>query len=53
MEFLLHGLAEYSQIGKKEIRDGISFNDVLGNYFRLEYTDDDSDVGANFDSRFN
>ena len=30
MEFLLHGLAEYSQISKHKLDSGIQFKDLLG-----------------------
>jgi len=35
MEFLLHGLAEYSLVGKNLIRAGYQFKDLLGSMFSL------------------
>ncbi|MCS6906061.1 MAG: AAA family ATPase [Bacteroidia bacterium] len=49
MEFILHGLAECSLIGKKELREGFSFNDVLGSYFNLKNISlEDEDAGPHF-----
>lgn len=41
MEFLLHGLAEYSQIGKNRIETKITFQDMLGGIFSSDDSDDD------------
>ncbi|GAA4417181.1 magnesium chelatase [Nibrella viscosa] len=47
MEFALHGLAEYSVIGKKALDTGQQFKDLLGSMFspgsRFEEEDDDDD----------
>lgn len=49
MEFLLHGLAEYSQIGKQQLETGITFKDMLGSIFTSSSKDDDDD-DDNFDT---
>lgn len=36
MEFVLHGLAEYSKLSKNKIDDGFSFKDLLGSMFQFE-----------------
>ena len=36
MEFLLHGLAEYSQISKNLIQSGFEFGDLLGSMINLD-----------------
>lgn len=33
MEFVLHGLAEYSKLGKSKLEKGTRFNDLLGSMF--------------------
>lgn len=45
MEFLLHGLAEYSLISKKGVESGgYSFADILGSMMNMDFgTDDDSE----------
>jgi len=39
MEFLLHGLAEYSLVGKNLIRSGYQFKDLFGSMFNMEEED--------------
>ncbi len=42
MEFLLHGLSEYSLISKKGLdRGGYSFGDILGSMLNMSLTDDE------------
>lgn len=45
MEFALHGLAEYSQLSKKQLTAGIQFKDLLSSMFSMpdedEYDDDE------------
>ncbi len=42
MEFALHGLAEYSQLSKKQLTTGIQFKDLLSGMFSMpDYEDDD------------
>lgn len=44
MEFLLHGLAEYSQLGKQGLEAGTQFKDLLGSMLNnLDFDDDDED----------
>lgn len=45
MEFVLHGLAEHSQVSKKPIDAGIRFNDLLSSMFELPDEDDEEDMG--------
>jgi len=39
MEFLLHGLAEYSLVGKNLIRAGYQFKDLFGSMFNMSEDD--------------
>jgi len=43
MEFLLHGLAEYSLVGKNLIRAGYQFKDLFGSMFSIDEEDDNYD----------
>lgn len=43
MEFALHGMAEYSLIGKQSLDRGLQFKDLLGSMFSGPDTDDDDD----------
>jgi magnesium chelatase subunit I len=40
MEFLLHGLAEYSQLSKHHIETGVEFKDLFSSMFDLNLGDD-------------
>ena len=40
MEFLLHGLSEFSQISKKSLASGIKFNDLVGSMFNYNPEDE-------------
>jgi magnesium chelatase subunit I len=42
MEFVLHGLAEYSQLSKFKLESGIQFKDLLSSMFSLSSGEDDS-----------
>jgi magnesium chelatase subunit I len=45
MEFALHGMAEYSLIGKQSLDRGLQFKDLLGSMFSgPDAEDDDDDV---------
>lgn len=48
MEFALHGLAEYSQLSKKQLTAGTRFKDLLSSMFSMpdDYDDDDEDFGS-------
>jgi magnesium chelatase subunit I len=50
MEFLLHGLAEYSQISKHKLDSGIQFKDLLGSLLNNVGSgeDDEENDGLNF-----
>lgn len=41
MEFLLHGLSEFSLINKSFLDKGFSFNDMFNSLFNTEFEDDD------------
>lgn len=41
MEFVLHGLAEYSQLNKSYLPGGVGFSDMLGSLFDGNFDDDD------------
>ncbi|MDB5012662.1 MAG: magnesium chelatase [Daejeonella sp.] len=43
MEFLLHGLAEYSQVSKSFLDNGFTFADMFNSLFSAEFGDDDDD----------
>jgi len=41
MEFVLHGLAEYSQLSKNYLQGGIGFTDMLGSLFDGDFSEED------------
>ena len=42
MEFVLHGLAECSQLSKQELERGLGFRDMLGGLFgNITFGDED------------
>ena len=43
MEFVLHGLAEYSQLSKKYLQSGFGFSDMFDSLFSAGLEDDDDD----------
>jgi magnesium chelatase subunit I len=43
MEFLLHGLSEYSQVSKSFLDNGYAFKDMLGSLFNAKFDDGDED----------
>jgi len=43
MEFLLHGLAEFSQVSKAYLDNGYSFKDMLGSLFNASFDDEDEE----------
>ena len=47
MEFLLHGLAEYSQLSKKALDTGLQFKDLFSSMFDMgEEDEDEEDFGG-------
>jgi len=44
MEFVLHGLAEYSQLSKKYLDGGFGFSDMFDSLFNTEIGEDDEDI---------
>lgn len=44
MEFVLHGLAEFSQLNKGFLDNGFAFSDMFNSLFNLEPDDDDLDI---------
>lgn len=47
MEFLLHGLAEYSQVSKAFLDNGFTFADMFNSLFSTEFGDEDDDYDDN------
>ena len=45
-EFALHGLAEYSMLGKNQLEEGLGFSDILGEIFSSG--DDDYDESPKY-----
>ena len=43
MEFLLHGLAEYSQVSKAFLDNGFAFTDMFNSLFSTEFGNEDDD----------
>jgi magnesium chelatase subunit I len=52
MEFLLHGLAEYSQISKHKLDSGVQFKDLLGSLLNNNDPSSGSDDEGNDDFNF-
>ena len=50
MEFALHGLAEYSQLSKKQLERGLQFKDLLSSMFSMEGLEgkDEEDEDENY-----
>ncbi len=44
MEFVLHGLAEFSQLNKGFLDNGFAFSDMFNSLFNLEPDEDDLDI---------
>jgi len=44
MEFILHGLAEFSQLSKGFLDNGFAFSDMFNSLFNLQPDDDDLDL---------
>ena len=44
MEFVLHGLAEFSQLNKGFLDNGFAFSDMFNSLFNLQPDDDDLDM---------
>jgi magnesium chelatase subunit I len=43
MEFLLHGLSEFSQVSKSYLDNGYTFKDMLGSLFNARFDDEDDE----------
>ena len=43
MEFLLHGLAEYSALNKNVLANGMVFKDLFSSMFSMPESDDDDE----------
>ncbi len=41
MEFVLHGLAEYSQLSKTFLNEGFAFGDMFGSLFNADFDDEE------------
>ena len=48
MEFVLHGLAEFSLLGKHSLESGTQFKDLLSNMLNFGSDDDDDDDDAEY-----
>lgn len=48
MEFLLHGLAEFSLLSKKQISTGLQFSDLLSSMFNINEAGEDPDEEDEF-----
>ena len=44
MEFLLHGLAEYSILSKFKLENGVEFKDMLSSMFTMNSEEDDQNI---------
>jgi magnesium chelatase subunit I len=44
MEFVLHGLSEFSQLSKHKLDDSIAFSDLVGSMFKFTESDEDLDL---------
>lgn len=51
MEFVLHGLAEYSLLGKQGLEAGTQFKDLLSGMLNMPDDDDDDDWGGYYEDR--
>ncbi|MDX2249270.1 MAG: sigma 54-interacting transcriptional regulator [Bacteroidia bacterium] len=49
MEFVLHGLAEYSLLGKHGMESGAQFKDLLSGMLNMPTEEDDSDYGGYYE----
>ncbi|MEM6262575.1 MAG: magnesium chelatase [Bacteroidota bacterium] len=50
MEFVLHGLAEYSLLGKASLESGLQFKDLLSGMLNLGDEEDMGDYGGYYDN---
>jgi magnesium chelatase subunit I len=48
MEFILHGLAEYSQLSKKYLDGGFGFSDMFDSLFNTDLGEEDDDDSMDF-----
>lgn len=49
MEFVLHGLAEFSLLGRHDLSSGTQFKDLLSNMLNFGDDDDDSEYGGYYE----
>jgi magnesium chelatase subunit I len=49
MEFVLHGLAEFSLLGKQGLESGTQFKDLLSGMLNIPEDDDDSEYGGYYE----
>ena len=52
MEFLLHGLAEFSQVSKSYLDNGFAFKDMFNSLFNAEFNEEDDDEGYDDKNRY-
>jgi magnesium chelatase subunit I len=50
MEFVLHGLAEFSLVSKGFLEKGFEFKDMFNSLFSSEFADDENEDG--FDDKY-
>ena len=43
MEFVLHGLAEFSQLSKNYLNNGFGFSDMFDSLFNVDLEDEDDE----------
>ena len=49
MEFALHGMAEFSLIGKQSLDKGVHFKDLVSSMFSGPGEDEEDDFGGGYD----
>ncbi len=49
MEFVLHGLTEYSLLSKFKMETGVQFKDMLSSMFTMSSDEDNEDPGNDSD----
>lgn len=51
MEFVLHGLAEFSQLSRNPVVKGVEFKDLMSGMFNQGSQEDDSEYGGYYEGR--
>jgi magnesium chelatase subunit I len=50
MEFVLHGLAEFSQLSKNGLERGVEFKDLMSGMFNMRQ-EDEGDYGGYYEEK--